>query len=59
MNANTVHTPGAGLAWARQVLGDRVPEVTDDDRRHTDELLEQARTEARRLAAHPRQEHDR
>jgi hypothetical protein len=43
------HTPGAALAWAKEVFGDRFGEVTDEDRRRTDELIEQAHQEAERI----------
>jgi len=35
-------TPGAGWARAREVFGDRLPEITEADERRVDEMIAQA-----------------
>jgi hypothetical protein len=45
------HTPGAGWHRAREVFGDRLPEITEEDQRRADELLAQAKAEFARVYA--------
>jgi hypothetical protein len=42
------HTPGEGWERLKQRFGDRLPEVTDEDRRRALESLEQTRAEFQR-----------